>query len=128
MRGTGADQPVVVPAISPASAKAIRQEIRSWNLQNKSDKSLDDLSRMFGAKLRGWINYFGHFYKSALYPTFYNLSRRLVKWATRKFKKLRRRPRRAHYWLGCVAKRQPDLFPHWQMLGLRPAIGVTGAG
>jgi RNA-directed DNA polymerase len=117
-----------MPAISPASAKAIRLEIRSWNLQNRSDKSIDDLSRMFGAKLRGWINYFGHFYKSALYPTFYNLNRRLVKWATRKFKNLRRRPRRAHYWLGCVAKRQPDLFPHWQMLGLRPAIGVTGAG
>lgn len=117
-----------LPAISPMSAKSIRKEIRSWCLQNRSDKSLDDLSRMFSAKLRGWINYFGHFYRSALYPTFYNLNRRLVKWATRKFKKLRRRPRRAHYWLGGVAKRQPNLFPHWQLLGLKPAIGVTGAG
>lgn len=117
-----------MPAISPSSAKAIRREIRSWKLQNRSDKSIDDLSRMFGAKLRGWINYFGHFYKSALYPTLYNLNRKLVKWATRKFKKLRRRPRRAHYWLGSVAKRQPDLFPHWLLLGLRPAIGITGAG
>ena len=118
----------MLPAISPSSAKAIRAEIRSWDLQNRSDKSIEDLSRMFGAKLRGWINYFGHFYKSALYPTFYNLNRKLVKWATRKYKKLRRRPRRAHYWLGAVAKRQPELFPHWQLLGLRPAIGITGAG
>lgn len=118
----------MLPAISPSSAKAIRKEIRGWCLPNRSDKSIDDLSRMFGAKLRGWINYFGHFYKSALYPTFYNLNRKLVKWATRKYKKLRRRPRRAHYWLGAVAKRQPDLFPHWQLLGLRPAIGMTGAG
>ncbi len=117
-----------MPAISPCSAKAIRREIRSWSIQNRSDKSIDDLSRMFGAKLRGWINYFGHFYKSALYPTFYNLNRKLVKWATRKFKKLRRRPRRAHYWLGSVAKRLPDLFPHWKLLGLRPAAGITGAG
>ena len=118
----------MLPAISPSSAKAIRAEIRSWDLQNRSDKSIEDLSRMFGAKLRGWINYFGHFYKSALYPTFYNLNRKLVKWATRKYKKLRKRPRRAHYWLGAVAKRQPELFPHWQLLGLRPAIGITGAG
>ena len=118
----------MMPAISPSSAKAIRKEIRSWSIQNRSDKSIDDLSRMFGAKLRGWINYFGHFYKSALYPTFYNLNRKLVKWATRKYKKLRRRPRCAHYWLGSVARRQPDLFPHWQLLGLRPAIGITGAG
>ena len=118
----------MLPAISPSSAKAIRAEIRSWDLQNRSDKSIEDLSRMFGAKLRGWINYFRHFYKSALYPTFYNLNRKLVKWATRKYKKLRKRPRRAHYWLGAVAKRQPELFPHWQLLGLRPAIGITGAG
>ena len=117
-----------MPAISPSSAKAIRKEIRGWRVQNRSDKSIDDLSRMFSNKLRGWINYFGHFYKSALYPTFYNLNRKLVKWATRKFKKLRRRQRRAHYWLGAVAKRQPNLFPHWQLLGLRPAIGITGAG
>jgi len=118
----------LLPAISPMAAKSIRWEIRSWKLQNRSDKSLDDLSRMFSAKLRGWINYFGHFYKSALYPTFYNLNRKLVKWATREFKKLRRRPRRAHYWLGGVAKRQPNLFAHWQVLGLKPAIGITGAG
>ena len=118
----------MLPAISPSSAKAIRAEIRSWDLQNRSDKSIEDLSRMFGAKLRGWINYFGYFYKSALHPTFYNLNRKLVKWATRKYKKLRKRPRRAHYWLGAVAKRQPELFPHWQLLGLRPAIGITGAG
>ena len=118
----------MTPAISPSSAKSIRKEIRSWCLQNRSDKSIDDLSRMFGAKLRGWINYFGHFNKSTLYPTFYNLNRKLVKWATRKYKKLRRRPRRAHYWLGAVAKRQPELFAHWELLGLRPAIGITGAG
>jgi RNA-directed DNA polymerase len=46
----------MLPAISPSSAKAIRAEIRSWDLQNRSDKSIEDLSRMFGAKLRGWIN------------------------------------------------------------------------
>jgi hypothetical protein len=73
----------MLPAVSPASAKAIREEIRSRGLQNRSDKSIDDLSRMFGDKHRGWINYFGHFYKSAPYPTFYNLNRKLVKWATR---------------------------------------------
>ena len=116
------------PAISPSSARAIRKEIRSWGVQNRSDKSIEDLSRMFGAKLRGWINYFGHFYKSALYPTFYNLNRKLVKWATRKYKKLRRRPRREHHWLGVFAKRQPDQFPHWQLLDLKPAIGITEAG
>lgn len=30
-----------LPAISPAAAKAIRQEMRSWSLSNRSDKSLE---------------------------------------------------------------------------------------
>ena len=107
----------MMPAISPSSAKTIRQGIHNRRIQNRSDQSIDE-SRMFGAKLRGWNNYFVDFYQSALYPTFYNLNRKLVKWAPRNYKKLRRRPRRAHYWLGAVAKRQPDLFAHWQLLGL----------
>ncbi|WP_419650767.1 group II intron maturase-specific domain-containing protein [Thiolapillus sp.] len=32
----------------------MRQEIRSWHLQLKNDKSLMDLSRMFNPILRGW--------------------------------------------------------------------------
>ena len=42
------------PAVSPAVLKSMRQEIRSWHLQLKNDKSLMDLSRMFNPILRGW--------------------------------------------------------------------------
>jgi hypothetical protein len=28
--------------------------------------ALDDLTRKYNAYIRGWINYFSHFYKSAL--------------------------------------------------------------
>ncbi len=44
---------------------ALRQEIRSWRLQLKSDKSIEDLSRMFSPVIQGWINYYGRFYRSA---------------------------------------------------------------
>ena len=66
---TGRLFPSVLPALSPSAAKAIRREMRSWSLSNKSDKSLEDLSRMFGPIIRGWVSYYGHFYRSALYPT-----------------------------------------------------------
>ena len=112
-----------LPAISPAAAKAIRQVMRSWNIPNKTDKSLEDLSRMFGPTLMGWINYYQHFHKSAMYPTMYNFNRKLVKWVTRKYKRFRRRPRRAHYWLGRVAHKEPNLFPHWRIFGLKPSAG-----
>jgi hypothetical protein len=29
---------------------------------------------------------------------------------------------KAVYWLGRIAKRQPELFPHWQ-IGVRPTAG-----
>jgi RNA-directed DNA polymerase len=32
---------------------AIRAEIRSWNLHSRSDKSIEDLSRMFNPIIRG---------------------------------------------------------------------------
>lgn len=110
------------PAVSNKAGKVMRQKARRWKLHLRSDKSLEDLSRMFGPIIRGWINYYGSFYKSALYPTLRHLNRALVRWATRKFKRLRRHRRRAGYWLGRIARRQPWLFPHWQM-GVRPTAG-----
>lgn len=110
------------PAVSKNAGKVMRQEARRWKLHLRSDKSLEDLSRMFGPVIRGWINYYGSFYKSALYPTLRHLNRTLVRWAMRKFKRLRRHRRRAEYWLGRIAQRQPWLFPHWQM-GVRPTAG-----
>lgn len=115
--------PCFLPAISPKAAKAIRSEMRSWFRSSRSDKAIEDLSRMFGPTLRGWINYYGHFYKSELYPTLYNFNRKLVKWVTGKYKRFRRRPRRAHYWLGRIAHKQPWLFPHWSIFGLKPSAG-----
>ncbi len=110
------------PAVSKSAAKAMRQKTRSWGLQVRSDKSLEDLSRMFNPILRGWANYYGRFYKSAMYPTFRHLDRVLVQWAMRKYKRLRRHKRRAEHWLGRIARKEPQLFAHWQM-GVRPAAG-----
>lgn len=110
------------PAVSARATTAMRQTIRSWRLHLRSDKTLDDLARMFNPILRGWVQYYGQYYKSALYPTFQVLDRILVKWAMRKFKKLKGHQRRATHWLGRIARRQPRLFVHWQM-GVRPAAG-----
>jgi len=104
------------PAISNRAAKAIRREIRRWKLPLRSDKDLEDLARMFRARIQGWINYYGAFYKSALYPTLQHLDRKLARWATRKFKRLRRHRRRAEQWLRQIAQRQLGLFPHWRLI------------
>lgn len=104
------------PAISNKAAKAIRQTSRGWSWPKRSDKDLEDLSRMFNPIIQGWINYYGRYYKSALYPTLRCLDRRLAMWATRKYKRLRGHRRRAVHWLDRIARRQPNLFAHWKLI------------
>jgi RNA-directed DNA polymerase len=103
------------PAVSDKAVKAIRTEIRSWSLHLRSDKSIEDLSRMFNPIVRGWLQYYGRFYRSALYPPMKQLDRSLVRWAYRKYKKLRRHLRRATHWIARLSRRDPKLWAHWQM-------------
>jgi group II intron reverse transcriptase/maturase len=104
------------PAISNKAMKRITSVMREWKLQNRSDKSLEDLAYMFYKQIQGWINYYSHFYKSALNSLFQHLDERLSWWATRKFKKLRGHKARAREWLREIAQREPNLFPHWRLL------------
>jgi len=108
------------PAVSNEAATKMRRTMRRWRLHLRSDKALDDLARMWNPVLRGWIQYYGRFYPSALSPVFRHLNRTLARWAMRKFKRLRRHRRRAERWLGGVARREPRMFAHWQLLGLKP--------
>jgi RNA-directed DNA polymerase len=113
------------PAVSNKAAKAIRDQIRSWNLPKRSDKAIEDLSRMFNPIIRGWLQYYGRYYRSALYPPMRGLDRDLALWAKRKYKKLRGHLRRATHWIARLSRRAPELFAHWHM-GMRHG-SVMGA-
>jgi RNA-directed DNA polymerase len=110
------------PAVGNKAAKSIRETLRSWKIHVMSDKSIYDLSRIFNPGIRGWINYYGTYYKSALYPIFNQLNMSLIKWAMRKYKRLRGHQRKAFYWLGRIARANPWLFAHWRF-GVKPAAG-----
>jgi RNA-directed DNA polymerase len=116
-----------LPAVSREAMKAMGREIRSWHWARRSDKSLDDLARMFNSVVQGWINYYGRFYRSRLLYFLRRLNRHLVRWACRKYKRLKRRERRAMAWLAEIAQRSPGLFAHWR-LGARPDGWAMGAG
>ena len=57
------------PAVSPKALKAISRTIRGWALHHRSDKSLQDLAAIYNSYIRGWINYYGQFYRKQLRPT-----------------------------------------------------------
>jgi group II intron reverse transcriptase/maturase len=104
------------PAISNKAAKRIRQKIRDWQLRCRIDKRIDDLARMFNPMIQGWINYYGSYYKSALYPTLRYLDQRLACWAMGKYKRLKRHRRRADQWIAAISQRNPRLFAHWRLM------------
>lgn len=105
-----------LPAANPKALKAIRQTIRGWAFHHRTDKSLADLARMFRPYIQGWINYYSHFYKSALTWTLHRIDAFLIRWACNKFKRLRRRPMGAREWLAGVIRANPHLFAHWRFL------------
>lgn len=107
--------PNFLPAISRTSMKAINQEIRSWHIQLKNDKSLVDLANMFNAKLRGWFIYYGRFYPSALQRIWHNVNGYLVRWVRRKYKRFASHKRRAWKYLRQLAQGNQRLFIHWQL-------------
>jgi RNA-directed DNA polymerase len=115
-----------LPAVSKDAVKAMSREIRSWHIARRSDKSLTDLAQMFNSIVQGWINYYGRFYKSMLYPLLRRINDHLVRWACRKYRRLRRREKRAKEFLARVARRFPALFAHWRF-GLKPDGWTMGA-
>ncbi|HST54275.1 MAG TPA: group II intron reverse transcriptase/maturase [Solirubrobacteraceae bacterium] len=101
------------PAISAEAAKAIRRTIRRWRLHLQSSLSLADLARRVNPIVRGWINYYGRFYPTELLRSLDRVNEYLMRWAMRKYKRLRRRPQRAWNLLASARERQPELFAHW---------------
>lgn len=109
-----------LPAVSEKATKEIRDEIRRWKLTRRGDKAIDDLARMFNPKISGWVRYYGAFYRSRLNRVFAPLDHLLVRWACRKYKRLRGHRTRGYQWLHRMRQRAPQLWAHW-------VIGGTGS-
>jgi group II intron reverse transcriptase/maturase len=115
-----------LPAISASALKRIGQEIREWNLPRQTSVSLNELARRYNHQIRGWMNYYSHFYNSSLHRLYDHIDEKLVQWAQRKYLRLEGQPKRARAWLKKVIGRQPRLFVHWLAHG-RVAVRAMGA-
>lgn len=112
-----------LPAISTKAAKQIRSTIREWRLAStRNNQELEDIARLVDPAVRGWMNYYGRFYRSKCVQILRHLNEALVAWACRKFKRFERRKQAATRWLGALAQRDPRLFVLWQ-LGIKPTAG-----
>ena len=99
--------------------KAMRSAIRELKLRHQTQLSLQDIARQLNPLLRGWIEYYGRYASSALYPLLRHINQMLVAWVMRKFKRFKGHPVRASQFLQGLAKEQRALFVHWD-------LGLTG--
>ena len=84
-------------------------------IHRRTDLTLDDLARWLNPIVAGWINYYGRFYRSALYPLLRRVNAYLRRWAGRKYRRLRTE-KRYQKWLAGLFERQPGLFTHWRVV------------
>ena len=101
------------PAVSDKAGKAMRHVIRGWGLQRLSRYDLGELLTRIRPVLVGWVRYYGLFHPSTLQRALKTLDFHLVRWAQRKYKRLRGHITRAWDWLTRLRRRAPTLFPHW---------------
>src|ERR1022692_73253 len=115
-----------MPAVSAMAIKRMRRTIRAWQLPRQTSVGLHELAKRYNTTMRGWLNYYGRFYKSAMRAVGDHFDRGLLAWARRKYRKFERHPRRVRRWLTKTVNRQPRLFIHWLALG-RFTVRTMGA-
>jgi RNA-directed DNA polymerase len=112
-----------LPAMSAKAATRVRATIREWRMAStRNNQRLEDLAQFVNPVVRGWMNYYGRFYRSKCVQVLRHLNEALAAWVRRKYRKFRCRERRSMYWLGRIARRDRTLFAHWA-LGVIPEAG-----
>lgn len=108
-----------LPSVSKKAAKVFRDKIKAIQLHSHTGSKIEMIAERINPIVRGWLNYFTKYNPSAVKYTIDCLNRRLVKWAMCKYKRLRGHRIRAEIWLRELARREPNMFPHWA-LGMTP--------
>jgi len=109
------------PAISKDALKRISGQVRSWRLHQRTGSSEADLADWINPIVRGWMNYYGAFNRSALYPLLARINAYLMRWLRKKFRRLRGRRKAHEAWNRAVITR-PRFFAHWVWVPWVPAV------
>jgi RNA-directed DNA polymerase len=108
-----------LPGVSRDSMTRMRQKVRGWRLPRQTFRSLVELADQCNPTIRGWWNYYGAFYRTAMQGLGLYLDRKLARGARCKYKTLRRHKRRSEEWLHKMRKAYPRQFVHWPFLGVK---------
>ena len=101
------------PAVSKKAARKLIEKIKSLKVHRMTQFDLHQIAGVINPIMRGWINYFKHYYASEMDKTISLVNRMLARWLRRKFKKLNRKRSKSFVFLENIAKSNMNLFYHW---------------
>lgn len=108
-----------LPGASDDALKRMRQTVRGWKLHRQTSAKLADLVQQYNPIIRGWWQYYGAFYRTAMLGLSSYIDGKLRQWARRKYKTLLMHKRRSVEWLGKMKEVFPQMFSHWSIGGGR---------
>jgi RNA-directed DNA polymerase len=106
-----------LPGVSADALKRMRKEVRGWRIHRQTPGTLVELAQQYNPKIRGWWNYFGAFYRTAMRGLSQYIDQKLELWARRKYKTLSRNKQRSAGWLRKMKNETPRMFSHWSVVG-----------
>ena len=100
------------PAISKEALNRISVTVRRWRLDRKTGQTLTDLARWINPIVRGWMQYYGRFNRSALYRFLQRINTYLMRFLRNKFKRVRSLRKAKAGWRRIISH-YPKAFAHW---------------
>src|SRR5674476_1404903 len=88
------------------------RQIRRWRLHLRTGHSIGELAREINPIVRGWMQYYGAFYRTALHPLLERVNDYLMRWLRRKYRRLRALLKAKACWRR-ITRQYPRLFTQW---------------
>lgn len=102
-----------LPAASKEALKRTSAEVRGWRLHLRTGHTFAELARRINPIVRGWMQYYGAFYRTELYPLLQRINAYLMRWIRQKYKRLRARKKAQASWKR-ITKQYPRMFAQWR--------------
>ncbi len=102
-----------LPAMSTQALQAKGDQLRAMRIHDRTTHNLNDLARWLNPIVGGWMQYYGRFYRSEMYPLLARLNSYLKRWAGKKYRRLRTHKDFQRWWAGLI-DRQPRLLVQWK--------------
>jgi group II intron reverse transcriptase/maturase len=101
-----------LPAVSKDALRKMSARVRSWRLHRRVNSTGAELADMINPVVRGWMSYYGTFYRSALYPVLRRINTYLLRWIMNKYERLNTWKKSIQAMRDAIV-RNPRYFAHW---------------